>query len=520
MNRQGQSKTTMATTANKRIAKNTLFLYFRMLVIMAISFYTTRVVLECLGVNDYGIYNVVGGIVGMFAIFSSALTGAVSRFITYEIGRGNSESISQTFSASITILVILSAILIVVVEPLGVWFLNVKMKIAPERLGAANWVLQCSIITFIVSLLSIPYTGAIIAYERMQAFAYISLVEAGLKLGVALLLKIAIFDSLKLYAVLLALVSVVIRMFYGIYTTRNFPNLRFRLFFDKLRFKQILSFTGWTFIGGGASILNGQGINILLNIFFGTVVNAARGIAMQVNTAVGSFSANFMLAVNPQIIKSYAAGDLERTMFLVFQSARMALFLMLVICVPMIVETEQVLRLWLKDIPDYSIVFVKIVLLQTIFEAICMPLQTLNQASGKVKWYQIIAGGVLLVNFPLSWAMLKLGMAPQSVFYVALGVSVAGLFARGITLKVLIDFDVKSFLGKVLLPGLGIGIVCFALPLAIKWLVAPTALANWTILAGSLLWTGLIIYCFGLTSAEKQVINSKLNQISHKICRR
>lgn len=493
-----------------------MYLYFRMFLIMGISFYTTRVVLDYLGVDDYGIYNVVGGMVSMFAVLSAALTSAISRFLTYEIGRDDKEKLNETFSAALTILVLLAIVFIIVMEPAGIWFLNNKMEIAPERLGAAHWVLQCSVVTFCINLISIPYNALIVAHERMQAFAYISLLEAVLKLCVAFLLAIPIFDSLKLYAVLVTAVALLIRYVYGSYSARHFDETHVKLSINPAKFKEILSFTGWTCIGGSASILNNQGVNVLLNLFWGTAVNAARGIAMQVNTAVTSFSTNFMMAVNPQIIKSYASENRDRTEFLVFQSARMAFFLMLLIATPIFVETEPIISLWLKDVPDYTIIFIQIVLVQSLVDSMCLPLQTLNQASGKVKLYQIIAGGVLLLNFPLSYLVLEMNCSPESVFIVALSISVLGLMARLSVLKHQIGLRSGKFFLSVFLKGIVVGALCVLPPMYAAQYISDTIINMIIAILVSVLWSGLTIFSLGLNSAERNLLMCKISGLYHR----
>ena len=483
---------------------------------MGISFFSTRIVLEHLGVNDFGIYNVVGGMVSMFALISAALTSAITRFLTYEIGNGNKESINETFSASVSILLLLVLGFVIIMEPCGIWFLNNKMQIAPERLNAAHWVLQCSIVTFGINLISIPYNALIIANEKMQAFAYISLLEAVLKLAVAYTLLIPVFDSLKMYAVFIMVVAIVIRFTYGRYAAVKFKSVKLRLGINKGKFKELLSFTGWTCIGGSASILNSQGVNILLNIFCGTAINAARGVAVQVTTAVSSFSGNFMMAVNPQIIKTYASGDKERNMSLVFQSARFSFLLMLLLSVPIFIQTEPILNLWLTDVPTDTSTFIRIVLLQMLVETMCLPLQTLNQASGKVKLYQIVAGGALLLNFPFSYLFLKLGYQPVSVFYVALGVSIIALLCRVITLKYLIGFRAWKYMSAVFVKGAflcGVSIIGGEI---ITIYLPDSTIGNWISLVCSTMWTLIVIYSIGINSSERKLFNGKIRTIIKK----
>lgn len=481
-----------------------------MILIMGISFYTTRVVLEFLGIEDYGIYNVIGGMVSMFALFSNALTSAISRFLTFELAKKDPNTLKETFSAAITILVIIAIASVLLIEPAGIWFINNKMRISPERLTASHWVFQCSILTFAVNLISIPYNALIIAHERMQAFAYISLLEAALKLGVAFIISVQIFDSLKLYAVLIALVALVIRFVYGRYASIHFKETHAGLNFNRTKFKQILSFTGWTCIGGSASILNNQGVNVLLNVFWGTVVNAARGVASQVNAAVVSFSGNFMMAVNPQIIKSYASGDTARTEFLVFKSSRMAFYLMLLISMPILVETKNILSLWLKDYPDYTIIFVNLVLCQSLIEVIGQPLQTLNQAYGKVKTYQIVAGGVLMLNFPLSYLMLKFGFNPDIVYYIAIFISLAGLIARLALLQRQVGLKFIKFFFSVFIRGCITASACYFVSRVATDNMPDSFLFLCIKIAVTLLTTSILILFIGLDRTERSVIKDKI----------
>ena len=361
---------------NKRIAKNTLLLYFRMLLLMVVSLYTSRVTLAALGVEDYGIYNVVGGVVAMFSMLSGSLSAAISRFITFELGRGDKERLKTVFSTSVNIQIGLAIIIMVLAEIGGVWFLNCKMNIATERLLAANWVLQCSIITFMINLISVPYNAAIIAHERMSAFAYISILETVLKLLVVYLLYVTLYDRLIVYAVLLCLVAIALRLIYGIYCKRNFEECTYHFIYDKSILRSMTGFAGWNFIGVASGALRGQGVNIVINLFCGAAVNAARAISFQVNNAVNSFASNFMTAINPQITKSYASGNYGYMMQLIFQGARLSYYLLLFISLPLILEADTVLKLWLEEVPEHTTLFVQLILVFGMEEALSNPLIT------------------------------------------------------------------------------------------------------------------------------------------------
>lgn len=336
---------------NKRIAKNTLLLYFRMILTMLVSLFTSRVVLDSLGEANYGIYNVVGGVVAMFSVLSGSLSGAISRFLTYELGKKNMNRLKLIFSTSVNIQFLMSVIVIVLCEILGVWFTNEKMNIPADRMEAANYVLQCSIITFAINVISVPYNATIIAHEKMSAFAYIGILEVTLKLLVAYLIYISPSDKLMTYATLLLLISIILRMIYGIYCSRHFEEAKYHFVLDKKIFREMSSFAGWNLFGNTAYMLNTQGVNMLINIFFGVTSNAARAIAVQVDTAVQQFVNNFMTALNPQITKSYAAGDLDYMYKLVCRGTKFSFFIMYIFIVPIVLEADTILGIWLKQVP-------------------------------------------------------------------------------------------------------------------------------------------------------------------------
>lgn len=502
----------MPSADNKRIAKNTMFLYFRMILIMGITLYTSRVVLNRLGVNDYGLYNVVGGIVTLFSLFSSALTGAITRFLTFELGKKDGQ-VQRIFAASITILLLVGLLVSILVETGGIWFVNNKMQIAPGRISAAHVVLQCSIITFVVNILAIPYNALILAHEKMAAFAYISLIEASLKLGIAFFLYLNLFDNLKTYAILMAVVAILVRWCYSFYSSHHFSEGNFEIRFDKEIFRKILSFTGWTCIGGSASILNGQGVNMLLNVYWGTVVNAARGLAVQVNTAVGQFSSNFMAAVNPQIIKKYAGGNEAGMISLVYQSSKYAFLLMYIIALPILIETESILRIWLGNYPKYTTIFIRLVLIQSLIESLCLSLQTANQAIGKVKWYQIIAGGILMLNFPISWVGLHFGLSPVWVYIVGIAISILGVFARLLVMRHISAISIRMFLKKVIFSCVLVGIISAVIPLASLFYLRQYTYSFIFNIALSILSVCITVWLIGIGPEEKILISSKIKSI-------
>ena len=379
----------MNSANNKRIAKNTLFLYIRMIITMGVSLYTSRIVLSTLGVEDYGVYSVVGGVVAIFSSLNSTMAGAVQRFLNFEMGKNNHARLNKVFNTSIIIHVGIAVIIFILVELIGTWFLNSKMNIPNERLVAANWVLQFSLLTFIVNIISVPYNAVIIANEKMKVFAYISIIDVTLKLIIVFMLTLFNYDKLIMYSILMFLVSVIIRLIYGIYSKQNFEECRFKWLWDTPVFKEMTSFAGWNLIGVTSTLARTQGVNIVLNLFYGTVVNAAMGIANQVRQALELFVNNFTTALKPQITKSYALGDLKYMMDLVFQGTRFAIYLLFLITFPILLETDYILNIWLKNVPAHTIIFVQLVTVIVIIETLSKTLIQTMFAYGKIRNYQI-----------------------------------------------------------------------------------------------------------------------------------
>lgn len=405
-------------TDNKRIAKNTIFLYFRQILILAVSLYTVRIILKALGEEDYGIYNAIGGFVAMFNILSGALSVAISRFITYEMGQPNVTTLrlQQIFSSSLLIQIVLGIFICLLIGTFGVWFIENKMVIPADRMEIALYVLWFSALTFFISLLSVPYNALIIANEQMKAFAYISIVEAILKLAVAALLLIVPTDKLWIYAIAMMMVALLVRSIYAVYCKRHFPECHFVWTFDKRLLSQIFSFSGWAFLGNGVVVLKDQGTGILLNIFGGPVVNAAQGIAMRVNAAVYGFVSNFMQASNPQITKNFAAGNLDAMQSLIVRSGKFGFYILLLILLPLCANINYVLGIWLTEVPVHTANFVVLILLYSLVDCFVSPLLTGVLAQGNIKSYEIALTFIYLVNFISSYICLKMGMVVETVF--------------------------------------------------------------------------------------------------------
>ena len=425
---------------NKRIAKNTLLLYIRMGVMMAINLYTSRVILNALGVVDYGLFNVVGGLVIMFSVLSKSLTNSISRYLTFELGKGETIRLKEMFSSALVIQFILCAIILVFAETIGLWFLNAKMTIPIERASAVQWVYQMAILSFLIGLISVPFNAIIVAHERMSAFAYISVIDAFLKLIIAFLIYVSPMDKLVFYAFLILLETIFQNFIYWVYCKRNFIECSFRLKFNKGLVKEMANFAGWNFFGTLSSSLRLQGVDVVINIFFGPTVNAAKGIATSVNSAVNGFVTNMMMAVNPQIIKSYSSGDREYMMNLINQSARYSFYLLFILALPVILNTDYILHLWLGFTPSYSVRFIQFVLLLTMLEALSNPLETGMMATGNIRNYQIIIGFLQILNLPLCYLMFKISFGPEMVYVIACLITFVCLFIRWIMLKPYLAF--------------------------------------------------------------------------------
>lgn len=509
-----------STLNNKRIAKNTLLLYCRMLFLMAVSLYTSRVVLNALGVEDFGIYNVVGGIVAMFTVLSGSLSAAISRFITYELGKGDQSNLNKIFSSAVTIQLSLAGIIILLAETIGLWFLNVKMNIPEIRMEAANWVFQFSILTFAINLISVPYNASIIAHEKMSAFAYISILEAVGKLTIAYLIIISPMDKLIFYAILMCLVAIIIRFTYGNYCKKHFSECTYHFIWDKQQLKQMFGFAGWNFIGAASAVLRDQGGNVVINLFCGPTVNAARGIAFQVNNAVNQFVTNFMTALNPQITKSYAAGDKEYMMTLIFQGARLSFYMLLLLSLPILTNTHYILELWLKIVPEHTVLFVQLILIFAMSESISYPLITAMLATGKIRNYQIIVGGLQMMNLPISYLLLRLGFFPEIVIIVAICISQCCLAARLILLKKMIGISMQKYLKKVYFNIIIVSIIA-AIPPCISTYYIDESFVKFTIISLlAAICTISSIYFIGCNYQERQFIQQKLSSIKSKITRK
>ena len=499
----------MPSENNKRIAKNTLLLYSRTLLLMGVTLYTSRVVLSSLGIEDFGIYSVIGGVVAMFSMLTSTISSAISRFITYELGTGNIEKLKKIFSSAITIQIILGFIVVVLAGTLGAWFLNNKMNIPDERMNAANWVLYLSIVTFMINLISVPYNAEIIAHEKMSAFAYISILDAVGKLTIAYLITNSPIDKLVFYSIMMCVVAMITRFIYGLYCNRNFEECTYRFIWDKILLKQMFVFAGWNFIGATSALLRDQGGNIIINLFCGPVVNSAKSIANQVNSAVNSFVVNFMTALNPQITKSYASGDTEYMMALIFQGARFSYYMLLLLSLPIIINTPYILNLWLKEVPEHTVLFARLTLIFAMSESISNLLITAMLATGKIRNYQIVVGGLQLMNLPISYIFLRMGYLPEIVLLVAIFISQCSLIARLIMLRSLIQLRIRQYLNKVYLNIIIVSVSAGIIPICFSFYIESTFGNIIVSCLFSLICTLIAIFYVGCDTKERQFILCK-----------
>lgn len=502
----------------KRLVKNTLILYMRTLIAMLISLYSVRVVIDALGVEDYGIQNVISGFVSMFSFVTGSLSVAISRFMSIEIERRNKIRLSQVFSSSSHIMILVSVLVIIVVETFGVWFLNKEMNISSDRMYAANWVLQFSMFTLIVSLLSVPFDALIISYEKMSAFAYINILSNVLKLGIAFLIFISPFDKLVFYALLLLVQSIIIRFCYGAYCVRHFADVKLDRKVNKPIVKSILSLAGWDLWGSSSYILKNYGVNIVLNIFCGPIVNAARGIALQVNTAVTQFSGGFLTALRPQVIKTYVSGEKEVLWEMVDSGTKFATFLLLFLSMPIMLECHYILKLWLGNVPEHTVNFVLLTIILSMSEGSLIYTQnTVMIANGNIKLCQLITGIIQLLNIPFAFILLKMNSNPESTIVLAIVIAHCCCFIRSVILSKLTGYSTANFFRKVYVRIILTSVIIY-FPLVMirnQFQEGFTRLLMISML--SLVWSCFVILFVGCDGGERKYVIGKIGMLISKL---
>lgn len=507
------------TSNNKRIAKNTAFLYVRMLLVMFVSLFTSRVVLQALGVEDYGIYNVVGGVVSMLAFLNGTLSSTCQRYFSYELGRNNREALARLFRQHLTLLLFFVLCILFLAETVGLWFINSYLKIPEGKKLAMNWVYQFSLLTFVVSCITIPYHALLISRERMSAFALLSMVEAFLKLVIAFLLVLADSDRLILYAGFVCLSSLITTFIYYFYC-RRFPESRYFYDWKSTQAKELISYSGWHLVGSLAVVVREQGVNILLNIFFTPVVNAARAVAYQVSGAVNGLTRNFLMAVKPQIYKLYGADELRQMHLLIARSSKMGFILVALCAFPVLLNTDILLCLWLGQLPANAVLFTQIVLVNSLIQSIDVPSIAAALATGRIKTFEMVTGGLMMLNLPFSYLLLTYGYHPESTLYVSVVLSYVTVIVRAYLLEKLIDYKMADYIRQVILPltlvGLLVVIPAWIVGIRIDFwllhLITTTAIFILTLV--------IMSYFVILNPEERKIAREYSKKISRKLSRR
>lgn len=500
----------MTSENAKRIAINTLMLYIRMLLVMGVTLYTSRIVLNILGAEDFGIYNVVGGIVILFSFLNTSMVVSIQRFFSYELGKKQGSQLQKIFSTAINLHIGIAFIILLLSETVGVFFLNTCLNIPENRLLAANWIFHFSILSFMVSVIRTPFNAIIMAYERMNVYAYISILEVLLNLLIAFFLSWVGFDKLKLYALLIFAVTFVVAIIYASYCLYSYSACRYSFFFDKRLFSKMLGFSSWNLFGAFSLVVINQGGNILLNIFFGPVVNASRGISYQVNAAINSFVFNLQSAINPQIVKLYASEDYAGMLNLVYRGSRLSYFLLFIISFPVLFYTDFILTLWLGEVPEYAAVFCRLVIISTLIDSLSGCMAVAVQATGNIRKYQIIISCLLLLNLPISYCGLQICAKPEFVFYTCIFISLLALFMRVVLLTKICGLLFWDFLSKVLFRIFVVSVVSISIftPL---FCMSESGLTSFLIFTGFSFTINItLIYWLGLESDEKKYIYHKI----------
>lgn len=494
-------------SGTKTIAKNSLYLYFRMMITMGVSLFTSRVILQKLGVDDYGIYQAVGGIVGFLSFINSTLAAGSSRFLTYALGEGNAEKLRRTFSTTLNVQILFAVGLVIVAETLGLWFLYHKMVIAPERMAAAVYTYHLSIITVMFTLMQIPYNATIIAHEKMSVYAYTSIAEVCAMLGICYLLTIGDYDRLMLYSTLMLVVRVGMTCYYRFYCVRHFTEARFSFTFDKKIFKEVAGFSGWSLFASSSIALNNQGILILLNMFFSPAIVAARAISLQVNSAANQFVTNFRQAANPQIVKKFAANDLDGSKHLLLESTKYSYYLMFVISLPVCIVANQLLHLWLGVVPDYTVPFLQIVVIQSLFQVFDTSFYTALYAKGQLKQNALISPTLGFLSFPIVYLLFRAGCSPLALSWASLAVyALLGLVVKPILIIRIVNYTWRDILA-VFRPCLWVTLASLPIPIYLSTRLPETGISRFVILIlVSILAVAVAVYFFGIDRAMRQKV--------------
>lgn len=499
---------------NKRLAKNTIFLYFRMMLILVIGLYTSRVVLRTLGISDYGLYNVVGGVVTMFSFLNGPLSTSTQRYLNYEIGKGDVEKVKRVFSNALLIHGLLALCIPLLAETVGLWFVINKLNVEPGREFAAFWVYQFSILAAVIQIIQLPFMSTIIAHEKMSIYAYVSIFEAVTKLLIVFLIQVSPFDKLIFYAALYLLSSICVALIYNTYCRKHYPEARFSLKYEKSMFREMLSYSGWNLIGSVAFICNSQGVNILFNLFFGTVINAARGVAFQVTGIIGQFANNFQIAVKPQVVKYYAQGKIQEMSDLTYNAAGYSAFLLLLIMAPVIAEIEFILKLWLGNYPDYAPAFIRVVCIQAVLNSMSSVVLMVVHASAKLKKVGIYAGGFNLLILPITYVLLKLGLSPTIALSANILYPLMETFIGLYWMNFYIGYSLVNFYKRVYGLVLPLGGLIIAVPLLVHNVIPDNhdIVRFFVVCFSSFAFSVVVIYKFGVGKEMRKRVKEKIFQ--------
>lgn len=506
----------MSADKSKTLVRNTILLYARMVLILLVGLYTSRVVLRTLGIADYGIYNVVGGMVYLFSIITTSLSIAVSRFISVELGRGDIEKLKRVFASSVVVQALMAAVFLAIAVPVSYWFLNCHLNIPPDRMYASNWVLLFCLLSFAVNLMAVPFNSLIIAHEHMQTFAYVSILESLMKLVVVFLLVSSPIDHLITYAFLLFFVALLIASVYAFYCKRHFEETHVGLHFDRRLLSEISSFAGWNFLDSAVTILNNQGVTVLINLFFGVVMNAARGVAIQIDTVIKQFVTNFMTALNPQIMKSYAEGDMEYFNYITCKGSKFCYYLILIFFVPLYFEIESVLSLWLGEYPEYAPTLIRLTLTCSLVDYVSNPLSYAVWATGRIKRYSLWIGGIGVLVLPLSYVAYKAGLPVEWSYYVFIFIYATFIVIKFVALNKLTGFPYMRYVKEVLCVVAIVTAAAFVYPFVVSRLMEPSYTRMVVNGGTTFLITLVIIFVIGLTKSERQFVLKFLSSLVRK----
>ncbi|ANQ47878.2 oligosaccharide flippase family protein [Flammeovirga sp. MY04] len=502
---------------NKRIASNTIMLYLRMILTMFVSLYTSRVVINVLGIEDYGIYNVVGGVVITFGFLSGAMNSATQRFLTYDIGENNHVQLRKTFNAAQIIHICIAISVVIFAETIGLWFVTFKLNLPEVRLEAALWVYHCSVLSFAITIIQAPYSALIIAHEKMSVFAYLSITDVLLKLCTVFFLSYITFDKLELYALLIFGVSVAIAAIYRIYSRIYFEETKFLIVNDKALYKKLSSYSLWNLFGAISLVAKTQGVSIILNIFFGVIVNSALGVANQVSGTITSFVSNFQMASNPQIIKSYATNHKEYMSNLVIRTSKFSFILLFILMLPVFMETEYILQLWLKKVPEHSVIFIKLILIEALIQSISGSLMAAVSATGKIKLYQFVIGGFSLLILPITYLLFTIGLPAEFTFIVSVSCASLALIFRLIFIKKLIpEFKVGQFIHEVLVRNVAVIIMSLMIPMTLSLIMRPSLIRLSLVVITTCSSCITTFYYIGMNNNEKLFMRNTLMKVGGK----